>query len=361
MNIIPQLEKLHIYLTNKCNNQCLHCWVNAKPNKKSCLNYNDITKQIDKAIPLGLKIIKITGGEPLLFQKTLEDILFYSFDKKLEIRLETNASLITNEFVKKLSDFNINVYASLDGSTSVTHDYFRDKNGSFRQTIKGIKKLVTHKINTEIICCLYKNNINELNDIIQLVIQLGVQKLKFNFPSPYGRGEKLEKNMSLLSIKEILNVTSNIEKYYYKKNNLTIDIDIPRALLKYPKNGKRCDVFNIISILPNGYVSLCGIGVTIRDFIFGHIEDNIDEIWKNNELLHKMRKQLSSGGQKICQLCTEYNNCYAHCIAYSLTKYKSLNGPHPLCQNAFIEGLFPKKFIRQDKLIMSNLSKEISC
>jgi len=118
----------------------------------------------------------------------------------------------------------------------------------------------------------------------------------------------------------------------------------------YPTEGPRCDVLKIISIFPDGRYSLCGIGVTHKEITFGHIDkDDIDSIWMKNPLLREMRTIIPYSGKEVCLKCIEYKNCYSHCMAYSITKYGSLNGPFPICQEAYENGFFPKDKLKQNE------------
>jgi radical SAM protein with 4Fe4S-binding SPASM domain len=301
-----------------------------------------INHQIDKAIPLGLREVKVTGGEPLLFIDDVLCILEHASDQGLSTRLETNGLIVNDVIVSRLKELGTIITTSLDGSSSKSHDWLRNTMGSFERVLYTIKLLVDSGTRVEVVSCIYKNNVNEVGDIITLCTKLGVSRLKFNFPSKYGRAVQLSMHSHFCPVSQIINIVQHIEREQSSNHKLELDFDIPKALRDNHLARPRCDVLGLLSILPNGRYSLCGIGITHTELTFGMIgQEDVDSVWTKNEILTKIRNTLPFGGRGICNLCTEYTSCYCHCIAYSFSEYGSLNGPHPLCQEAFESGLFP--------------------
>jgi molybdenum cofactor biosynthesis enzyme MoaA len=69
-NAKPILSKLDIELTERCNNNCIHCCINlpfddADANKRE-LPTEEIKKIFKEAVSLGCLSVRFTGGEPLL-------------------------------------------------------------------------------------------------------------------------------------------------------------------------------------------------------------------------------------------------------------------------------------------------------
>jgi SynChlorMet cassette radical SAM/SPASM protein ScmF len=341
--VTPQLEKLHVYLTDICNSECKHCWVNASPNNRHHLCAEAVNEQINRAMALGLKVVKVTGGEPLLFEGALFSILEHAVKLGLETRLETNATLLNQRAASRLGDLGVAVYVSLDASSPELHDRFRGRNGSFEQAVEAIESLVARKVHVEVISCVTQGMTDSVLETLGLCGSLGVAGLKFNFPSPYGRGKRLERDGVLLKTEQIIEATHFIERSC-EALELTIDIDVPRVFRKHPNQLPRCNVLGTLSILPDGRFSLCGIGITHKEITFGHILDsNIEKVWLDNMDLSCMRLTIPRSGKGVCGLCTEYDHCHSHCMAYAISKLNSLNGPFPLCQDAWVRGHFPKE------------------
>lgn len=341
----PSLEKLHIYLTDECNNRCDHCWVLAGPDRRCRLTSGAVQRQIDKIIPLGLRAVKITGGEPLVHRSVLQDILRHAASQGLATSLETNASLLGLEDAQVFRDLGVQVFTSLDGQDADSHDRLRGRRGSFEETLAGIKKLRSLNVNVAVISCLFRENANQVQGIASLAVDLGVSFLKFNFVTPYGRAQQMQRDARLLTTKEILDTARHIETTLSGK--IDLDVDIPRVFRLHPNAAVRCPVLNFVSILPDGTYSLCGIGVTRRELVLGNVQnDDLDTIWCRHPLLQEMRDKVRHRPGGICRRCTEYQRCLGHCLAYCFQRFGELRGPHPLCQDTFALGVFPAQFLR---------------
>src|SRR5436305_5947923 len=93
---VPALRSLYFYLTDECNQRCIHCWINPTVEGRSRTTHpslDDYCRLIDAALPLGLKMVKLTGGEPLLREETLPIIRHVSRVGAYTM-IETNGMLV---------------------------------------------------------------------------------------------------------------------------------------------------------------------------------------------------------------------------------------------------------------------------
>lgn len=115
-------NETRILLTEKCNYRCIFCH-NEGNDKSQHRNSNADTLKcaINAVIKNGCHDITFTGGEPLLKKELLLDSIRYirSVDFKLPITIVTNASLLTDELLDKITEqrnvcFNISFHAVND-------------------------------------------------------------------------------------------------------------------------------------------------------------------------------------------------------------------------------------------------------
>lgn len=96
--IHSRLPSLDIELTERCNNDCVHCCINlplADPRARDCeMSTRQITDLLDQAADLGCIQVRLTGGEPLL-REDFEDVYVHARRKGLKVRVFTNARNIT--------------------------------------------------------------------------------------------------------------------------------------------------------------------------------------------------------------------------------------------------------------------------
>lgn len=99
----PLLGRLDLELTERCNNNCIHCCINLPlsddRSRRRELGTTDIQEILAEAAALGALSVRFTGGEPLLREDFTE---LYLFTRRLglEVVLSTNARLITAELAE---------------------------------------------------------------------------------------------------------------------------------------------------------------------------------------------------------------------------------------------------------------------
>jgi radical SAM protein with 4Fe4S-binding SPASM domain len=312
------------------------------------LGASEINRQIMNAMRLGLREVKITGGEPLLEEQETLAILEHAVDSGLTTTLETNATLLTNQLISRIHSIGTAITTSLDGACAETHDLLRRGPGGFRNTLDAICALTEKAVPVQVICCIWRGNVHEIGAIVQLCSDAGVASLKFNFPPAYGRAANLRRAGQLCSTTEIVRIVAEWDRRDSCRSAMQLNFDVPRALRARPLDGPRCDVLRLISVLPDGRYSLCGIGMTHSQLIFGALcHDDIDLVWRKNATLAWLRTTVLHPLQGLCAKCNEYSLCQGHCRAHTLSHFGSVNQVHPLCQDAFEKGLFPGRCLRK--------------
>jgi SynChlorMet cassette radical SAM/SPASM protein ScmF len=104
-----------------------------------------------------------------------------------------------------------------------------------------------------------------------------------------------------------------------------------------------CGIFGIIGVLGSGRYSICGIGETTPELIFGHAAtDKLKDIWQNNAVLKAIREGLPSKLEGLCGRCLMKNRCLGNCIAQNYYSNQNLFAPYWYCQQAEAKGLFPQ-------------------
>jgi SynChlorMet cassette radical SAM/SPASM protein ScmF len=348
---VPPLTSLYMYIAGSCNLACRHCWIEPdyqidnKNGKFLKLEY--LKKAIKEAIPLGLQSIKLTGGEPMLHPR-FREIVNHVESKNIGMFMETNGTLIDDEmakFLKSKKHFNF-VSVSLDGSKPDTHDKLRGVRGSYQKAIKGIKALVKAGFRPQIICTLHKGNIAEPKDLIKLAKSLGCDSVKFNIVQHMGRGDDFAKKNGFQT-KEIIGFFQNIERKIRPKSKINVYFDIPIAFKPIRNllsgDSGRCTILNILSIISDGSISLCGIGVTIPELIFGHIaKDKLKHIWETSPKIKNLREEIPAKLKGICGRCVHRDLCLGTCVANNYHQTKSFSTPYFFCEDADRNNLFPK-------------------
>ena len=147
----PLLGQLDMELTERCNNNCIHCCINLPEDDVDARNREmgtDFVKDILKeAAGLGCLTVRFTGGEPLLREDFAE---LYEFTRRLgmQVMLFTNGRLITPELASLLSRIPPGhvVEVSVYGMRPESYDRAVGKKGAFAQFRSGVALLEKHQI-----------------------------------------------------------------------------------------------------------------------------------------------------------------------------------------------------------------------
>ncbi len=192
--------------TLSCNANCKHCGSSAEKRKyEGELTTEEIKtafKQIANDMDASKILINVTGGEPLV-RKDLCEVMEYATNE-LGFRwgMTTNGILLTEENIQKLKKANMETISiSIDGLEE-THNQFRGVNSykTIIQNIKNLKKanFVKH---LQVTTVFHKNNINQLEELYQIMLELGLDSWRLGSMDPIGRAN--ENKELLLDEKEL--------------------------------------------------------------------------------------------------------------------------------------------------------------
>jgi SynChlorMet cassette radical SAM/SPASM protein ScmF len=345
------LNQLYFYLTKGCNLACRHCWLapefDPEGDKQPMLPLKLFKQAIEEAIPLGLTGVKLTGGEPLLHPDFLKMLDFLK-QKDLGLTLETNGLLCTPEIARDIAQTkDVFVSISLDGKNAETHDRIRGAQGAFQKSTAAVRDLAENKLTPQVIMSVMQSNVDQIQAVIQLAEELGAGSVKFNIIQPTGRGEHVHNASSGLKVKNLISLGRKVEKELSTTTELKLYFDYPAAFRSLNQFASTdgcgvCSILSILGVLPTGEYALCGIGSHIQELTFGSIgQDLLDDVWKDNPVLNKLRSGLPDDLTGICNKCLMKHFCLGSCIAQNYYRTHSLWAPFWFCEQAEAKGLFP--------------------
>ena len=348
---VPPLNSLYLYISGVCNLFCAHCWISPPQSNDReegpFLELEFAAKAVREAKPLGLRSVKLTGGEPLLHPQ-FRELIDQLSEEDVKILIETNGTRIDDSLAQFLKGRSRVVFisVSMDGVTAQTHEILRGVPGSHERTMDGIRALVGAGYSPQIICTLHRENIDQMADMVQLAERIGCGSVKFNNIQQMGRGEKFTKERGL-SVPEIIHLCGHLEKEIIPRSRIPVFFDIPMAFYSirrlFRDSSHRCALLNILSVLATGELSLCGIGVTTEELVFGHIaRDSLKEVWNRNPVLARMRMLIPDQLLGACGRCLHREICLGNCVANNFHRSRELNGSYVFCEKASELGLFPE-------------------
>lgn len=184
-------------LIRRCNLACKHCYTSSGDvNYPDELTTEQAYKVIDDLKEYGVKVLILSGGEPLL-RDDIYDISRRAKDLGFYVGLSTNGTKITEENIGIIKDIGYDyVGISLDGLNE-THDHFRRKEGAFKEALNGIRLCKKHNIKVGIRYCLTQDTQDDLPKMLEFVEQENIDKFYMSHLNYSGRGYSNRKRDAL--------------------------------------------------------------------------------------------------------------------------------------------------------------------
>ena len=185
------LRQLFWECTWRCNLSCRHCGSDCKSSSlQPDMPAEDFLKAIDGITPHvnpnNVNIV-ITGGEPLV-RTDLEQVGRALYDRGYPWGIVTNGLLLTSERFNSLRKAGIhNLTISLDGMEE-NHNWMRNHPISFKCATDAIALAASAgDLNFDVVTCVNRRSLSELNEIKEWLIGLGVKQWRLFTIFPAGR------------------------------------------------------------------------------------------------------------------------------------------------------------------------------
>lgn len=317
--------------SNSCNINCLYCFEKAKHIPNGILAEDLLDKVINSII--GKLSLTFHGGEPLFiglekFDSLLNLLKKYYPDKVVAIRVQTNGTLLNNDWIDLLfniyKDLNIEIAISLDGPKQMNFlrvDY--KNNNTFDRVLNSYRLLEKNNIKAGLLSVISKNSLSFYKEYIEFLSS--IKNISFVKLNPLFNLTK-DNQLDIYSITpmEYANFMVNIAKYYIKfklynefaiEPILSIFQQLSNVKSKYCNyNCNKC--FNHICIYPSGIVSPCDC-LSLNDYsicninnIDDNINVNIQKYLSENENVEILRNLINK-----CYNCDIYKFCLAGCLS----------------------------------------------
>ncbi|MFH2000532.1 MAG: radical SAM protein [Planctomycetota bacterium] len=344
------LRSIYYYQTT-CNLQCRHCWLGpglSRPGKteKAALSLESFNDMLEQGIALGLKQIKFTGGEPFCdggFMQKIEA----ARARNLRVSIETNATLVTRTLSRDLRRLGVDFIAlSLDGADPESHDAQRGAKGAFRETMAGLQALMEARFHPQVIYTPTVSVLSRTAEIITLLNRFQISSLKINSLSMIGKGGALRASGKAPALKDYLLLNHEISSGRIAGKGYPVLFDIPPAFQSMGRILRKapgwCGIKNILGVLSDGRISICGVGLVNERLVLGRLEtDGLEAIWKNHDTITTLRHGLPHQLKGICGDCAMKRLCLGKCRAEAYVAEEDLMAPNPFCSEADRQGLFP--------------------
>ncbi|RME66029.1 MAG: GTP 3',8-cyclase MoaA [Nitrospirae bacterium] len=275
-----RIDYLRISVTDRCNLRCIYCMPHERRpfEFKEILSYEEIITIVQVAAELGIRRVRLTGGEPLMRRNIL-----YLIRKIAEIHGIEDLSLTTNgvlleemaEQLRKAGLSRVNV--SLD---SLDPDKYSDitRGGDIQRVLRGIKKaqavgLTPVKLNVVVVRGI---NDDEVLDFAKLTLRddLHVRFIEF-MPGRHNEWQR-DRVVTIKEIKEKIETHFPLEPAIVETSGPAKHwrIKDAKGLIGFisPLSEHFCNECNRLRITSDGKLRPC---------LFSHDEIDLKEALKN--------------------------------------------------------------------------------
>lgn len=173
-----------IELTDRCNNNCRHCYINLPAGdlaaKQKELSLKAIKKIADEAVSLGTLWCLLTGGEPLI-RSDFQDIYIYLKKKGLLVSVFTNATLITHDHIKLFKKYPPrNIEVTCYGITKKTYEKVSRIQGSYSKFKRGLGLLLKSGLSVTLKAMVLRSNVEEFSRIAEFCRKRSIRSFRFD-------------------------------------------------------------------------------------------------------------------------------------------------------------------------------------
>ncbi len=287
-----EIDYLRISVTENCNLRCIYCIEdeNYTPQNSKYITNVEIEKIAKQCASLGIKKVRITGGEPLA-RKDIEDLFFRLNNIKgiEEIYMTTNGVLLS-EKLEKLKAYGLKgINISLD-SLKEYRFYKLTKFNKLKNVLIAIEKALELNLKVKINTVLIDDiNKDEIIDFVNFIKDKNID-LRFIELMPIGEGKKYKgvSNEEVLEIiksnfkeiEEVQRIKRSGPAKYIKVSGYKGKIGFISAM-----TDCFCEECNRIRLTSDGFMKKClhyNYGVDLRKLLRENIdEESLKEIIKD--------------------------------------------------------------------------------
>lgn len=296
-----KIDYLRISVIDKCNLRCVYCMpeegIESIPHEE-ILRYDEILRICNIVSELGIRKIKITGGEPLV-RRDIVDLIrnIKNLDNIEQVTLTTNGILLY-DMLDDLYDAGIDaINISLDTLKEDTFKKITRRDG-LEKVLKSIDKAYDLGIKVKINCLAIRDfNIDEIADIASFARDKNID-VRFIELMPIGYGKQFSEipNDEILSILEsrfgifesVNEKRGNGPAKYYRNKNLKGCIGFISAI-----SHEFCESCNRIRLTSSGFLKLClhyNKGIDLKEPMRNGIDDEDLKVLIYNAILNKPKQ-----------------------------------------------------------------------
>ncbi len=200
--------RMDLAITYRCNNDCAHCY-NARERNHPELTTEKWFKILDDLWSLGVPHIVFTGGEATL-RDDLPELIRHAESNGQITGLNTNARRLADmDYVDQLVEAGLDhVQITVESCDEQIHDEMMRLKGAFRQTIAGLKNVLSTRLYVMTNTTMLRTNVHKIPATLDFLADLGVPTVGLNALIYSGNGLSVGTGLRENELQPILDVAT---------------------------------------------------------------------------------------------------------------------------------------------------------
>ena len=337
-------------VSEDCNLACDYCYYSRVGGKLGHRVKTIDSKVLEKFIreymgfSNGLAPFAWQGGEPLLAGlEFFEEVVYLQAkyappNTAISNTIQTNATLITEDWARFFKKYNFLVGVSLDGPEEI-HDRRRVTHsgaGSYRRTIRGIEYLRQYEVDFNILTVVHDKNVHEAKRLMQFYAEMQFQYVQF-IPCMDFRAQEVNKPPKyLITPEQYGDFLCEAFDCWYKDGHPDTSIRFFDNMLNVYLNHEaelcvhRRSCPTTLILEQNGDAYPCDFYIG-EDYKVGNVgTDSLTDIL-GNYVYHNFLQKKPALPEK-CQKCEFQNLCYGGCPRNRIWHEDGNSDPDYFCE-----------------------------
>lgn len=339
--LVP-VELLVFQATPFCNIDCAYCYLPDR-NSKARIELDTVRACCDGLVQANLVGARPTvlwhAGEPLVMPTAFYQDAFASiedrFQRQVEHRIQTNATLLTTDWARFLARAGVAVGVSLDGPAWL-HDAMRKTRrgrGTHSEVMVGVDRLRQYGVQPSIICVLTAAALRRVEDVFAFFEQHGFLTIAFNIDEtggPYGSSSHT-RSAEMVDFKRFLVEYDTLIRRHGSRQivrELKRGIDVVFAPRVGP--GAECLPLHNLTVGQDGQFSTLSpelhglIHPVWGSFVLGNVHQvDAFRLLDRHPRLRGMMKDIDSGIDSCRRGCAFFASCGGGTIANKFAEHRT--------------------------------------
>lgn len=184
MTILPRAD---LKVGFACNNRCVFCAQGHKRDTCGALELDELIARL-RDVRGSTRGLVLTGGEPVLYKRIVPLVRAAKALGFAPIQLQTNGRMLSYPHViSTLVEAGVSEFSpSLHGSSAAIHDGLTKAEGSWAQSLAGIRASLATGLPVVTNSVITRDNADDLPELVELLGAVGVRQAQLAFVHPVG-------------------------------------------------------------------------------------------------------------------------------------------------------------------------------